>query len=169
VTVEEPVTDEDSGRKVKVIDRRWFTPEGQLREEVAFPDASTAGDDAAEPVQGGNDAPVAATPPSPGADRVPLDEPASAGPSPESTQPPSVIKPGPPGFVELVDSLAQPAVAFLSGQVPGRGRDLEAARYYIDLLGVLESKTRGQLTLEEKNVLDDVLYQLRSLYVAATR
>ena len=71
--------------------------------------------------------------------------------------------------MELVDSLAQPAAAFLSGQVPGRGRDLEAARYYIDLLGVLESKTRGQLTLEEKNVLDDVLYQLRSLYVAATR
>ena len=77
--------------------------------------------------------------------------------------------PSGPGIGDIVDLLAQQAMAFLSGQVPGRGRDPATARYFIDLLGVLKEKTAGRLTLEETNFLDDVLYQLRSLFVAATR
>jgi hypothetical protein len=169
MTVEGPVADADDRRKVKVIDRRWFTPEGQLREE---PDSQAASAPVSEVPKEETPDDAAATPRRPTASSEPVAPGAEAGAgaaSGEAASRPSVLKPGPPGFIELVDSLAQPALAFLSGQVPGRGRDLEAARYYIDLLGVLESKTREQLTLEEKNVLDDVLYQLRSLYVSATR
>lgn len=73
------------------------------------------------------------------------------------------------GIVDLIDALAQPAAALLSGQLPGRGRDLEGARYYIDLLGVLRSRLGTALKAEETRYLDDVLYQLRTLFVAATR
>ena len=101
------------------------------------------------------------------------DPPASPSPATEATPAPASPEPGPippgPGVSDIVDLLAQQAAAFLSGQVPGRGRDPATARYFIDLLGVLKAKTAGRLTLEETNFLDDVLYQLRSLFVAATR
>ena len=154
------MADQDEERKVKVVDRRWFTAEGELREPL--PDRPPAPAQAAPPNEPASEAasqPEDSLPPADISTPFPDDPPADS----------PLNVPGQPGFVELVDTLAQPAVAFLSGQVPGRGKDLAAARYYIDLLGVLEAKTRGQLSLEEKNVLDDVLYQLRSLYVAASR
>ena len=43
--------------------------------------------------------------------------------------------------------------------------DLDAARLPIDLLSLLEEKTRGNLDADEAKELQDVLYQLRMLYV----
>lgn len=43
--------------------------------------------------------------------------------------------------------------------------DLELAKHNIDLLGVLEEKTRDNLSEEEKKLLDSVLYELRMRYV----
>lgn len=43
--------------------------------------------------------------------------------------------------------------------------DLGGARYSIDVLGILQEKTRGNLTEEEKNYLQTVLSQLRLLWV----
>ena len=43
--------------------------------------------------------------------------------------------------------------------------DLELAKHNIDLLGVLEEKTRGNLSEDEKKLLDSVLYELRMRYV----
>lgn len=43
---------------------------------------------------------------------------------------------------------------------------LPHARYLIDLLGVLEEKTRGNLTADEERLLKDALYQLRMRYLA---
>ncbi len=39
------------------------------------------------------------------------------------------------------------------------------ARYLVDLLGVLEEKTRGNLSVDEERLLTDVLYQLRTRYL----
>lgn len=47
--------------------------------------------------------------------------------------------------------------------------DLEAARHLIDLLGVLEEKTKGNLTTEEQNLLRGSLYQLRMTFVEVSR
>ena len=47
--------------------------------------------------------------------------------------------------------------------------DLEAARHWIDMLGMLEEKTRGHLTDEEASVLENVLAYLRMQFVAASR
>jgi hypothetical protein len=51
---------------------------------------------------------------------------------------------------------------------PGSGkieRNLDAARFTIDLLGMLEEKTRGNLTSEEDGFLQQVLATLRLNYV----
>jgi hypothetical protein len=43
--------------------------------------------------------------------------------------------------------------------------DLDMARHSIDLLGVLQEKTRGNLTLEEQRALENSLTELRFRYV----
>jgi hypothetical protein len=55
---------------------------------------------------------------------------------------------------------------------PATGRqqvDRAAAREMIDLLGVLEQKTRGNLSFEESNFLSRVLYDLRLAFVEVSR
>ncbi len=44
-------------------------------------------------------------------------------------------------------------------------RNLLAAKQTIDILGMLEEKTRGNLTTEEQGMLKDILYDLRLAYV----
>lgn len=43
--------------------------------------------------------------------------------------------------------------------------DLEAARYHIDMLSLLEQKCKGNLTAEEQQLLQGTLGQLRILFV----
>ena len=50
-----------------------------------------------------------------------------------------------------------------SGQRPEP--NIEAAAMFIEMLGVLQEKTRGNLTAAESKVLDDLLYDLRMRYV----
>ena len=45
--------------------------------------------------------------------------------------------------------------------------DLPMARHLLDLLGVLEEKTKGNLTLEEERLLGNALTELRFRYVQA--
>ena len=45
--------------------------------------------------------------------------------------------------------------------------DLNRARHFIDLLGMLEEKTRGNLSLEEKRLLENSLTELRFRYIQA--
>jgi hypothetical protein len=46
--------------------------------------------------------------------------------------------------------------------------DLPAAQQIIDILALLEEKTRGNLSAEERQVLEQALYELRLRYVQAT-
>jgi hypothetical protein len=76
-------------------------------------------------------------------------------------------------FLALIDMFAAEAAMNLGlAQTPDGGRtpvDLEAARHWIDMLGMLDQKTRGNLTGEEAGVLTDVLAYLRMQFVAASR
>jgi hypothetical protein len=45
-------------------------------------------------------------------------------------------------------------------------KDLPVAKQTIDMLGMLQDKTRGNLTEEEKQLLDNLLYDLRMRYVS---
>lgn len=75
----------------------------------------------------------------------------------------------PPTLETLVQSLGTQAMMFLSPQRDPRTgqsmQNLELAKHTVDLLSMLEEKTRGNLTPEEKRYLDTVLYQVRMAYV----
>lgn len=75
----------------------------------------------------------------------------------------------PASFETLVSSLATQAVYALGGmQDPQTGQrmvDLQLARHAIDLLGVLEDKTKNNLSEEEADLLSQTLYELRNHYV----
>ena len=72
-------------------------------------------------------------------------------------------------FTFLVISLATQIRMFLGDiENPANGKkqvDLELAKHNIDLLGMLEEKTQGNLSEGEKKLLDAVLYELRMRYV----
>src|SRR5688500_18640500 len=69
----------------------------------------------------------------------------------------------------LVNSLATQALLYLGVLAP-RGAepqiDLDLSKFNVDLLGVLEEKTRGNLTEEEQKLLDNVLYDVLTRYGA---
>ena len=77
---------------------------------------------------------------------------------------------GVPRFLDLVQSLQMGAMVGLGLlQGPDGKRppvDLPAAKDAIDLLGILQEKTKGNLTKEEEEVLREGLYHLRMGYVA---
>jgi hypothetical protein len=72
-------------------------------------------------------------------------------------------------FATFVLSLNHSALVQL-GQVPdpmtGEGAPaLPLAKQTIDLLALLEEKTKGNLSGEEEHILEQVLYDLRMIYV----
>jgi len=75
-----------------------------------------------------------------------------------------------PRFLDLVQSLQMGAMVGLGMlQGPDGKRppvDLPAAKDAIDLLGILQEKTKGNLTKEEEEVLREGLYHLRMGYMA---
>ncbi|HMA17367.1 MAG TPA: DUF1844 domain-containing protein [Thermoanaerobaculia bacterium] len=150
---------EGEGKPIRVVDRRMFTPEGELRPGY-------------EPEESAEPAPQASAPPG---------QPAAAAPSPPPAEPAS--PPGPEHepasgearseFARIVSSLATTAysaLGLLSDPAAGaRHRDLAVARQMIDWLAVLEQKTRGNLSFEESDLLSRVLYELRLAYVEVGR
>jgi hypothetical protein len=76
-------------------------------------------------------------------------------------------------FLSLANMLAVEAAMHL-GLIQGSGEeppdpDLDAARHLIDLLGILQSKTAGNLTNEEDSLLENMLADLRMQFVAISK
>jgi hypothetical protein len=77
-------------------------------------------------------------------------------------------------FLGFILSLAHTAAVHfgdvpdpVSGQtIPA---NLPAAQQMIDILSLLEEKTRGNLSAEERQFLDQILYELRLRYVEASK
>jgi hypothetical protein len=128
-----------------VTDRRAFDASGERREDAP------ARQKPAEPVHAGAEAT--------GADRRAEREAARALP--------------PADFATLVLSLGSSAVAYLGEEPAGDDkkplRNLPMAKHAIDLLSVLEEKTRGNLSSEEKQILESLLFDLRLRYVEAVK
>jgi len=152
--------------EIKVSDRRMFTSDGHLREEVERELAEAAEHPEPEP------APAAEPEPPPPPPTV--TPPSSiAGPtddaSPAATLSLPLPEKPPPGLLELVEFLAQLAVVAM-GEVPlpdGRlARDLAAARFYIDLLGSFHARWGGKLGPQESRFVESYLDQLRLRFVS---
>lgn len=77
-------------------------------------------------------------------------------------------------FSAFVVSLATTAAVHLGDRAdPASGEkttvNLEGARQMIDILELLDEKTRGNLRPEERQVLEQVLYELRLRFVEVSR
>ncbi len=134
---------EDSFR---VIDRRPFTSEGELRKEIAEEVEREAKQEAAKsPAAPAEAAKTAAAPP--------------AAETPKSI----------PAFENLVRMLGSNAAMVLGAYAdPRTGQpviDPEAARELIDMLDALHEKTKGNLAPEEDNLLLDLLGKLKMTYL----
>jgi hypothetical protein len=77
-------------------------------------------------------------------------------------------------FVAFVLSLAHTAAVHF-GDVPdpvsGQKAEahLDAAQQMIDILSLIERKTRGNLTAEERQLLEQLLFELRLRFVEASK
>jgi hypothetical protein len=90
---------------------------------------------------------------------------AGAGAPPE--KPPRPDRPG-ADFATLVESLAQQAAMMLGSRDPYTGQtiqDLGQAQIMIDMLEMLEEKTKGNLSKDEADHLRGVIDELRMAYV----
>lgn len=144
----------------QVVDKRRFTPAGELR-----PDAPETPQPAAVP-------PQPAPPPAPQVEtKAPPraeDEQGRAARQAYERQAAST-RGEKIDFETVVLSVSTSAMYQLGLVTDQAGRsiepDLVGARHTIDMLGVLQEKTRGNLTDKEQQLLEQVLAELRMAYV----
>jgi len=139
--------DQPEDNELKANDRRLFTRDGTLREDLEEHETQEPPEEVPTPPTA-----IPPGPESPGFEHRSLDEPEGVD------------------FTMLINAMAQPALIFL-GEVahPGSGKpevNLAQARVQIDMLDILRIKCRGNLTAEEESLLDRVLYELRMRYVS---
>jgi Domain of unknown function (DUF1844) len=143
------VPDHKQEESFRVIDRRPFTAEGELRKEVVEQEEREAQRESTVPPQ--------APPP------APADQAVTAPPPP--VDPPKRS----PAFENLVRMLGSNAAMVLGAYAdPRTGQpmiDPDAARELIDMLDALREKTRGNLAPEEDNLLLDLLGKLKMTYL----
>jgi hypothetical protein len=75
-------------------------------------------------------------------------------------------------FEHLVQQLYLSALMQMGAATPEGQRprvDIIGARQSIDLLGVLEEKTRGNLTENEERILESILFELRMTFLELTK
>jgi hypothetical protein len=129
----------ENPKTIKVVDRRLFTAEGEVRDEVQ------AEMSAPEP---------------------PAPEPPAA-PAPGPAAPAEATLPTSPAFLALLDMLAQTGLVYLEGVPDAAGRrqpNVAGARQIVDALLALRDKTRGKLSFEETDALEGILGELQLVF-----
>ena len=153
----------------KVVDRRPFNPDGSPRElsEQEQQEAARA----ARQAEVENAAARAMASEAPPQKTEPARRTAAAR-SEEAHAHDGDALDDPSSFLSLVMSLASNAAANL-GMMPHpatgeTGVDLPTAKHWIDVLGMLERKTKGNLDHQEAQALENLLADLRMQYVSFT-
>ena len=137
--------EETKGKGFVIKDRRHFDESGDLRGEAAPKVEERKAEVSGE--QAGS-APEGATPSDTGESETPLPE---------------------INFASFVFSLSTTAM-YHFGDFPDpvtkeSRKNLAAAKQTIDLLSILQAKTEGNLTADEKQLLEGILYELRLRFV----
>ncbi len=87
----------------------------------------------------------------------------------QSTQMPPLPEVSFATFVLSLNSEALLHLGMIANPTTGQQeKNLPLAKYTIDTLGMLEEKTRGNLTDDEAAMLKNILYDLRMIYVRET-
>jgi hypothetical protein len=160
----------------KIVDRRPFNPDGtprelsaEEREEAERAEKAAAVQEAAVKAAAAEaTAKTTAKATSTAAQSEAKARPKAAPRS--STSPAGDPMDDPASFLSLIMSLASNAAASL-GMMPHpatgeTGVDLKTAKHWIDVLGMLEKKTEGNLDDQEAQVIEGLLADLRMQYVS---
>jgi hypothetical protein len=183
----------DEQTSYKVTDRRLFNPDGSPREvpdeekpepkaeakplvEPSPPETATATPSSLSETPAAAAAPtsqsVKAEPQQPDQQGSDVAQPANAEAGPEDSE---LDLPGaddPASFASFLMSIASNAASSLGMmEHPVTGKrevDLELGKHWIDVLGMLQQKTRGNLLPQEQQILEGLLSDLRMQYVSLT-
>ena len=171
----------------KVTDRRLFNPDGTPRDvpqderPEALPEAKPTPPETASAAASPSPAPTAAAEstaqaeveaqPQPDQQTAPKEvaEPASAESGaavelPDADDPASFAS-----FLMSIASNAASSLGIMEHPVTGKREvDLELGKHWIDVLGMLQQKTRGNLLPQEQHILEGLLTDLRMQYVSLT-
>jgi hypothetical protein len=160
----------------KVTDRRLFNSDGTPREMTpeekqesassATPGATVASTDAQATVSS-QPKPVASEQPR-AEQRPPQPSAAAKDREPPEVEPADARDPA--SFVNFIMSIASNAASSLGMMehpvTHEREVDLELAKHWIDVLGMLQKKTRGNLTSQEQQMVEGLLSDLRMQFVS---
>ncbi len=152
--------EKDAEVTFKVADRRKFNADGSLKEGVTL-----------EPTAKEESVKAAETPSAAAEKREAVDS--KVKPETEAlTDADYEEVPGaddPASFVNFLSTLATNAAAALGAMPhPATGKrslDLDTGKYWLDVLGMLRDKTKGNLHTQEARLLDGILGDLRMQYV----
>jgi hypothetical protein len=155
----------------KVTDRRLFNPDGTPREvpddekPAPAPTPTVQATPSPEPVEESvplvEELRTASTPSEP-----PAPEPAAEieGELPDADDPASFAS-----FMMSIASNAASSLGMMEHPVTGKREvDLELGKHWIDILGMLQKKTKGNLLPQEQQILEGLLADLRMQYVSLT-
>lgn len=154
--------DENEEVQYKVADRRKFNADGSLREGVVIEKAPAG---APEPVAPNEPQPEMQV--STEGEGYPDDPAADDGFGDDDEEIPGAQDPA--SFVNFLSTIATNAAASL-GAVPHpatgkRSLDLETGKYWLDVIGMIHEKTKGNLHPKEARLLEGLLADLRMQYV----
>jgi len=98
----------------------------------------------------------------------------AAEPAAEGSRPKIDASQLPPASLSLIVSIfstqAMSAMGLLPNPMTGQAEAEPAlAKHYIDLLGVLEEKSKGNVTDEEKQQIEQTLHELRMVFVQVSK
>ena len=166
----------------KVTDRRLFNPDGSPREvppeEQPEPKPTTAEAPDSVEIVSQPEAAGSTNTASPAVAAEAQPQPISPAERNDETDLPSeeAELPGaddPASFASFMMSIASNAASSLGMmEHPVTGKrevDLELGKHWIDVLGMLQQKTRGNLLPQEQQILEGLLADLRMQYVSLTR
>lgn len=153
----------------KVVDRRLFTEDGELRKDAV--EQERRDEEAAKARKPAPSAQSSSKQASPAPAPAPV---ATAGSAEAATAEDDAIQPQPSrNFQMLVDFLTRNAAAMLGGMAdPRTGQpflDLEGAREMIDMLDALREKTRGNLAKADEELLIEVLGSLKLSFMELSK
>lgn len=151
----------------KVTDRRLFNADGSPRDlppdekPQEKPETTAA---APEPVTAPSQEHSQSEP------EPPPPPPSMSEEDPELTEEELAEAQDPASFISFVMSIASNAASALGMMehpvTHQREVDLELGKHWIDILGMLQRKTSGNLSLQERNMIEGLLADLRMQYVS---
>ena len=159
----------------KVTDRRLFNADGSAREVPPEEKPDPVREAKAEEIPEEPAPPTSATPaiePVSVSEEAPAESPTEPTSEPDEDEAELLGAEDPASFANFMMSIASNAASSLGMmEHPVTGKrevDLELGKHWIDILGMLQQKTRGNLLAQEQQVLEGLLADLRMQFVSLT-